>query len=277
MATLVVGVDGSAESLAALSWAVSLAGAEATVVAVEVVPGDVATPLWAEAARSAGAGEVRQTAGDEVSNGLLSVADELHADGVVVGAHRGEGGGTRSLGRATAHLVRHATRPVLVHRTASERSDEDDGPATVAVGVGDGAATEAALRWAATQAVARGLHLRLVRAVGRPSLRRPDSVFDLLARTIDPAAPRQLAESDLSALAAELRRESGGALSVDWEADTGGAAAGLVRATADADLLVVGRHAGRLTERLVSPSLHHVLTHANCPVVVVPAAVTDAG
>jgi len=234
------------------------------------------TPSWAAAARSVGATEVRQVAADEVWTGLSAVADELDASGVVVGAHRSEAGSGRSLGRVTAHLVRHATRPVLVHRTASGRGG-DGGPPTVAVGVGDGPATEAALRWAASWTVAQGLHLRLVRAVGRPSLRRPDSVFDLLARTIDPAAPQQLAESDLAALAVELRREAGDELSVDWEADSGGAAAGLVRATAGSDLLVVGRHTGRLSERLVSPSLHHVLTHASCPVVVVPAPVTDAG
>ncbi len=95
----------------------------------------------------------------------------------------------------------------------------------------------------------------------------------MVARRRWPWAWATLAESDLFALAAELRRQAGDALIVDWETDRGGVGASLVRAATGSDLLVVGCRVGLFTERLVSPSLHHVLTHASCPVVVV----ADAG
>ena len=41
-------------------------------------------------------------------------------------------------------------------------------------------------------------------------------------------------------------------------------------------LLVVGSaHDGPLSRRFTVPTLHHVLTHAPCPVAVVPANVSD--
>jgi len=289
MTTLVVGVDGSPDSLAALRWAAAAAGPAGTVVVVhgfsagdELVLealqsdsarrrrqiGELMAGGWAAVAAATGSTVRSEVHDGEAEHVLLEVAGRTGADAVVVGAHGRRPAVPRSLGHRVAALVRHTDRPLVVVRDGQEGSAPAG--ATVAVGAGHGRATQAALHWAAAWAGERGLHLRLVRAVGRPPL-GPEGLVEVLARTIDPAMPMQWAREDLAELAEGLQREFGPQMVVDWEAEGGLAGSSLVDASRDAVLLVVGRRHRPIADRLVGGSLHHVLTHASCPVVVVPA------
>jgi nucleotide-binding universal stress UspA family protein len=126
-ACLVVGVDASPESLAAVEWALRLAEAlRSRVVAVHAVglledqqlrPHPDVTATVA-AARSLNAGFAGVEVDSEFVDGaaaevLTRIADEQHAVLIVVGS-RGLGRATRLLGSTSEAVLSRATTPVLV-------------------------------------------------------------------------------------------------------------------------------------------------------------------
>lgn len=292
MRRLVVGVDGSPGSLAALAWAARVAP-EAALDAVHVWPSTVevlaaAAPRDRELQRRAASDHLRGawTSGVrqqvralhcEVLDGdpaveLTALAERLDADAIVVGrhGHGAHGGpGAHTVGHLTAALVRRATRPVVVVPGAGVEPVARG--AHIVVGIGHGPSGRVALRWAAALARDRGLGLSLVHAVGLPSMVRAEGLAELLAYTIDPAALGEWAEEDLAELAAEVRDAADVPLPVTWRTSSGRAGPRLVDAAAGAALLVVGVHRGSVADLAAVPTLHHVLTHAPCPVAVVPA------
>ena len=81
---------------------------------------------------------------------------------------------------------------------------------------------------------------------------------------------------DLAQVADELQAATEHEVPISWSSPDGRTGPALVDAGADAALLVVGRHDGDGHERRpMTSALHHVLTHAPCPVVVVPVVETD--
>jgi nucleotide-binding universal stress UspA family protein len=145
--------------------------------------------------------------------------------------------------------------------------------AEVVVGIDDSAASAAALRWAAAHSRATGLPLRLVHT------------WQLSAMAS--AALASGAGEYLEAAAADARARAtrwvldtlgGDAAQTHWSLEVQESPPGplLVKRGHCAALLVVGTHEHTGIRRAVTGSVsHYVLSHADVPVVAVPAPVTE--
>ncbi len=241
----VVGVDGSAASRAAHAWASSIAETHE----VHVDDGEIAPVLHGEAA-------------------------DAGADLIVVGMHEQRRRVLRSLGPVVSTLLRSADRPIVV--VGAEHTPAQRG-GTIVVGIGHGPATEAALRWAAGFATEHDAALDLIRAVPQRPVFRTDGLLDVLAYYVDPSLANQWAREDVERFAAEIDRmgEDGngtGSVATSWSTAPGSTGPVLVDAATHADLLVVGLHdRPGADDHTVAPWCRHVLLHAPCPVVFVPA------
>jgi nucleotide-binding universal stress UspA family protein len=239
--TAVVGVDGSPASVAARAWVATIADDLHEV----------------------------HVADDDVAGAIMRTADEHGADLVAVGMHDQRRRVLRGLGPVVRTLLEKTTRPVVV---VGEGQETTATTTTIVVGVGHGPATQAALRWAGLLARERTARLELVRAVPHRPVFRPDGLLDLMAFYLDPALAAEWAADDLETFAREVDRVTGEEVAVGWTVPSGRTGAVLVEASERAQLLVVGLHdrPGR-DDRDVKPWCRHVLVHAPCPVVFVPA------
>lgn len=308
---VVVGVDGSEDSLAALAWAVDLVGPEGSVHAVHAVhaptpadqvrgrlssdlPADTETmgayptpeerlETWTASVKASSlAKETANITGYVVnsscSRALLDVAEATEAEMVVVGSHGPARHRSRMVGAAIHSLLHDSDLPVAVVRSGQGRLVRPG--RIMIVGIGSGAATAAALAWAGSFATANSLAVRLVHA----ATYQPRPVFNLeramkkalekAAFLFDPEELRLWAESDLSQLADDLRSRTGDAsVNVTVTAELGRPGPVLVTAAepSDVSLIVMGKHFDSpITGYFTTSSLHYVLTHSPCPVVVVP-------
>ncbi len=294
---IVVGVDGSDGSRAALRWARREAEARGWPVVALLAYGFYGRPEQvqdraggiAEEALSRAATEVlRETiaevveaddpelttapetmiAGLEPVDALFQVAEP--SDLLVIGS-RGLGPVRRLLlGSVSTACVRHAAGPVVVVRAPQPR---DERP--VVVGVDGSAESLSALDWAIEHAAARRLALHVIRAWSLP----PDigvRMEDILAA----AARREQTDKELHELVE--RRSRGAGIRVTAELVDGAPAPTLISASDDAELLVVGsRGAGGFSRLLLGSTSATCSLHARTSVAVVhPAAVhpvDDAG
>lgn len=137
----------------------------------------------------------------------------------------------------------------------------------VFVGVDGSEGSAHAVRWAIEEAHARHGELTAVMAWGfldqRPERGHPTFDPQYTAATADAALQQYLED----AVGAEDAREIKRRLVCDI------ATRGLVEASEDADLFVVGsRGLSGLGEFILGSVAHHVARHAPCPVVIVPKA-----
>jgi nucleotide-binding universal stress UspA family protein len=195
---VVVGVDGSDESLVGLAWAVHEATREhrslRVVHAWEVpVPGYVPVPASvdlvresAEAVLAEAVAKAQEWSPGLTVDGLLThgpaarvLAEEgAEAAMVVVGSH-GRGGFARLLlGSSSAALAAHATVPVVV--TRGTQPAEAWRAAPVVVGVDGSAVSEAAIEFAFQAASRRGHGLVVVHAWTQPDV-FVDAAYAVLA------------------------------------------------------------------------------------------------
>jgi nucleotide-binding universal stress UspA family protein len=286
MGTIVVGVDESPSAKSALRWAVREGDARGwTVKAVLAwtylqqhhIDADTKfEPDYGSAqAAEALSRIVTDTLGDDAAGveqeticdlpvpGLLRAAEG--ADLLVVGA-RGIGGFRGLLlGSVSQQCAHHTPIPLVVVREPEAGLDEH-GRIVVAV---DGSSTSLrALRWALDAARARKAPLTVVHA-WRPIMlaaidySAPIVDIDAFATAGQKVVDDALAEVDLSGLPAPIER-----LVVE-----GAPARSILDAATDASLIVVGsRGRGGFAGLLLGSVSQHVITHAACPVVVVPPA-----
>jgi nucleotide-binding universal stress UspA family protein len=274
----VVGMDGSAASRAALEWVCRSAATDDVVHAVHVHAGGAAAATaavqrdldaWVEASAT-GETVVRKVATvGECADELLRVVDDVDAQLLAVGRHSGLL--PHRPGRTTLQLLEHTRCAIAIVGDEAHAAPSN----TVVAGVGHGPATRSALRWAAEYAEAHGTALKLIRAMPNRPVFRSDGLLDVIAWYVDRDMATGWALDDLESAANSVERSTDADLSVSWSASPGSPARVLTEEGASASLLVVGLHQDAdapvgHADHDVPHWLHHAITHAPCPVVVVP-------
>jgi nucleotide-binding universal stress UspA family protein len=274
---IVVGVDGSDGSLAALRWSARTAkarGARVRAISAWQYPAHAVTPagparlpdademdrqtceeLGALIRRELGddAGRVDAEAGRGPAATVLITAART-ADLLVVGA-RGLGGFSGLLlGSASQQCVEHSPCPVVVLRGGTERTG---GPIVVGLDGSDGAAS--ALAWSAAQAEATGTSVVAVHALGAgPNNTTMDAAHAALERWCAPIEERSI-RCDRRVVASDPRT------ALDDVADATGAS-----------LIVVGsRGLGAVRGLLLGSVAGYVARYATRPIAVIPRAATS--
>jgi nucleotide-binding universal stress UspA family protein len=282
---IVVGVDGSPESLGAARWAVAearLRGRPVQVVnaytwPVPVVPMAALPTTWSEeslreAAQAVVDDAVAQVAADgvPVSGAVLTgpapyaLMEAARGAELLVVGHRGRGGFTALLlGSVAATVAAHAHCPVAVIRPHA--ADRRSG-GLVVVGADGSPPSATAVSFAFEEADRRGAQLGVVHAWRPPALSAGTD-----AQTSGYEDPDELAGAE-----AQWLREWIGSwqdkyprVAVRWMLTAERPAGALVEAAGEADLVVVGsRGHGGFAGLLLGSVSQQVLNHAPCPVVV---------
>jgi nucleotide-binding universal stress UspA family protein len=281
MKHLLVGVDGSDASAAALCWAGRLArlvGAEVVVATVfrpdqaEVTPEhhaelarDAERRLeseWSEPLRGTGV-QHRSVLVTGTPDALLEAADREDADLVVVGP-RGHGGfASLHLGSLAHHLAHHTSRPLAIVPAPGAQADIE----RIVVGVDGSQGSGAAVRWCAD--LARVVHAEVLAV----------HAFEPLAEWVpesDPRSWRQRTEREIDEWVAPLR-SAGVSLRTRIIKDIHPVAA-LAHAIDDegADLAVVGtRGLGGFSGMRLGRVPVQLVHRTQIPVVLVPESTLD--
>lgn len=282
MGTVRVGVDGSAAAGRAVTWAVAAArrlGSPLEVMTVYGSPGTLVAnqrPIPPEA----DAEEVVRERVEELVAEHAGPTDDLDLtatvrlghpveqlctaepvpDLLVVGT-RGVGGFAGMLLGSIAHkVVEHAPCPVVV---VPDDPAPDEPRGRLVVGVDGSRAAEAALGWAAREAVARGAELEVVVVWDRDREPRVPVAGDAALATSEEAASR---------LAERVRGRArdvvaGHEVATTSTVERGRPARVLVQRSADADLLVLGATTADQPPHLGSV-VHRCLRDSRVPVVV---------
>ena len=281
---VVVGVDGSEESLLAAEWAALEANRQRLPLRIVSAPAmmprihssRVSPATVANVLRDASARALRTavTRAEEVAPGLeiatellsgppaLAVADSGSGAAMLVVGARGAGGfAAMILGPVSRYAAARATCPVIVIRRASMAVHRE-----VAVGVRDPEDTTEALTFAFEEATVRHADLVVVHAwYWFPSaLRAP---VDQDAKST-PFHPEQISDEASRSLSASLNqwREKYPDVRVRHDVIHGHPARVLANYSARANLVVIARHG--------SPGIgsiqHALLDHARGPVAIVP-------
>ncbi|MGV9452483.1 universal stress protein [Streptomyces sp. NPDC003635] len=291
---VVVGLDGSRESLAAADWAAREAlrrGLPLRLVHAwegGAAPGESDLPeleaprYWARRVLRSAMDRVNERypqvylSADQVSrspvDALLAEGDE--AELLVLGSRAFSGLGGFMAGSVALATVARATRPVVLVRADQTLADEHepDGAGTpsahtpyrpVVVGVDPAHACEELLAFAFESAASRAAPLRVVHAWRLPYV--PTALEAKAHREVRRAAERAV-ETVLAPW-----REKYPAVRVEALVGEGRPAQGLLDAARDAGLLVVGRKVrpARIGTH-TGPVAHAVMHHVRCPVAVVP-------
>jgi len=285
---VIVGVDGSEESLLAAQWAalearrhalplriVSAPAAVPRLHAYHTSPDEIAAALRGMSARALAAAIARceeVAPGLPIETGLLpgpsavAVADSgAGASMLVVGARGAGGFAAMMLGSVSRYVAAWAPCPVVVVREETTAVHRE-----IAVGIRDPEDVTGTLAFAFEEAALRGADLVAVHTwYWLPSA--PDSSGP--AGALRPPAPAQIAAEAGRHLAATLEQWHGKYPEVQVRQDVirGHPARVLASYSARADLVVIGRHGHPSGPGPGIGSIQHaVLDHAHGPVAVVP-------
>ncbi|UXY34025.1 universal stress protein [Streptomyces albidocamelliae] len=282
---ITAGVDGTAESLAALDWAareavrrdLPLRVVHAWRYAEALATADRDTQHgWASEGVSAAVRGVRErhpelrVSVDVVEGGAADAlaAAAAEAEMLVLGS-RGHGPVVGFLlGSVGQQVIAEAARPVVLVR-AGDRPTAEAAGRDVVVGQHGGAEDSAgALRFAFETAAARGATVRAVRAWTLPPVfaYSPGSM-----KLLDDAGGLEPYERQALADALRPWRERFPGVPVAEHVEMGSAGEVLLSVAGRAQLVVVGRRAHRTAVGArIGSVAHGVLHHADCPVAVVP-------
>ncbi|GAB2958044.1 universal stress protein [Nonomuraea fastidiosa] len=268
---IVVGVDGSTPSHAAVEWAAADARRRRLplrlVHVCEQRRGSAEGLKYCEGTLEAAADRARAAGAQEVVSELLEgnvvealLGQAVTGDCVVLGS-RGVGGfAGLALGSVGLAVAGHAEGPVVVVRAGAETA----GHGKIVVGDDGSDTAREALRYAVEQARARDATLLVVYAWSQPMLATYGPQFtDLFTDTFD--EDRDAAQERLDIWASEYP-------DVRFEGSQVRAhpVAALADASASAELVVVGsRGRGGFAAAVLGSVSHGLLHHAVCPVAVV--------
>jgi nucleotide-binding universal stress UspA family protein/predicted N-acetyltransferase YhbS len=193
---------------------------------------------------------------------LHHVAEEEHADMLVVGStHRGQIGRVL-VGGVTAGVLHHAPCPVAVAPLGYAANGAQ--PKTIAVGFDGGKESKDALLLAGALAKACGAQVRILSAVATPVFATTAGSYE--ADWLDEAEQGCRVEADL---AMQTLEHMGVASSTNVV--LGLAAEELVELSHDVDLIVVGsRGWGPVRRLLLGSTSERLVREAACPVIAVP-------
>ena len=285
---IVVGIDGSALSKAALRWA--LAEALRRAATVEVVhawsPPTIAfTPYASTAVPVVGAEDVEAAAARAMTRTMAEVADVAEgvdvttsiergnaaevlatkakgASMLVVGSHGHGGFAGMLLGSTSTQLLHHAPGPVVVVNSSTLQPS-----GRIVVGVDGSAPSIEALRWALEEARLRRVGVDVVHGWQYPGVLFFGETMVIAADDVAEGAADVLQQT-MAAVADEV-----GDLDVRTFVERGHPVGVLAEHAKDAALVVVGsRGRGGFTGLLLGSVSSEVVHHAPCPAVVVRTA-----
>ncbi len=291
---ILVGADGSTESLAAVAWAADRAlrtGARLHIICTYALASYSAAALDGgyavlddEALRQ-GAQQVVDEAvtharqrGDVRVSGSVEPGDPAavlvemsrEVSLVVVGSRGGGGFADRLLGTVSSALPAHAKCPVVVvpRRTSGKAFTPVE---RIVVGTDGSDVASSALRTAIDEAQVWGANLTVVSAIPIAS---GGGMMSWLPTSVDrDALFKEVRQGLDNAIASAL---DGRDLKVARHALDGNAASLLIEFSTAVDLLVVGtRGRGGFAGVLLGSTSQMVLGHSTCPVMIVPSTHTD--
>ncbi|MCK9925969.1 universal stress protein [Frankia sp. Mgl5] len=283
--TILVGIDGSAGSEAALHWALETARIEHRPVTALLgwTADGLPRPVYRAAVNADHKGlaaaaaamldrtiervpmpdppvELHKIVVDQDPVDAL-VAEAKNASLTVIGA-RSPGLAHRILaGSVAQQLLHHCSGPVVVVRGTVTGDQPDQRP--IVVGVDGSEPSQAAVRWAAAKAAERGAPLHLVHGF-RSNITTFGVPLDEFYPSLRTGAEQLLAD----VATADLDDDSDVKVSLQAVDDTPTRA--LLNASADAQLVVVGtRGRGGFAELVLGSTAHQCVLHAACPVAVI--------
>ncbi|MEO8283964.1 MAG: universal stress protein [Pseudarthrobacter sp.] len=305
---LVVGVDGSEGSMAALRWAVSeaqLRGAAVHIVMAWRHPQSYwPATVWTMMMDSSG--DTRQTMANAAETEVERLGKDAYqgqnaditweaveghpaevlvrvaegAGALVVGS-RGNGGFAEVLlGSVSQHVVAHARCPVvLIPAPAGESvsastiaaAHTNDPFGRIVVGVDGSDGSLAALAWAVKEAELRGAAVHAVIAWER--ITGPGATNGWAVGTGGPSGDTDPVLATATVEVTRLAKEAvkGSDVKISCEAIEGDPAQVLLQCAESAAALVVGsRGHGGFVGALLGSVSQHVVAHARCPVVLIP-------
>lgn len=288
MRNVIVGVDGTEGSLAALRWAAETVGPDGrlhAVVAVnpwterlvnaiggrdvpfhDVLDRELVETWTAEAGFAVG--ELQTSVSSSSAAAALeeeATADD--ADAIVIGRHRGTFGGAHRIGHSTNRLLRTTEHPVVVV-PAGGAPGLDGG--NVVIGIGHGDATRSAVRWGAQLVRTRQVTIELLHSMGDAPVFQADGPIDLVRHEFGGGDQEAFASGRVEHFAALMQTLGGPGLEMTVSTPPGLAALQLDEASERSSLLVLGRHRSMWDGgHHTAQPLRHVLTHAACPVAVI--------
>ncbi|MEV1065638.1 universal stress protein [Streptomyces sp. NPDC050263] len=284
---ITAGVDGTDESLAALSWAAREAvrrDLELRVVhawrfqpnaAAEVADRDAQERWVREAAERSVATVAERHPGLTVTTEIREggpvetlVAAAADAELLVLGSRGHAAVVGFLLGSVGQQVIAEAARPVVLVRAGDQPAIEAAGHEIVVGQQGEADDSAPALRLAFETAAARGASVRAVRAWTLPPVfaYSPGSM-----KLLDEAGGLEPYETKALAEALEPWRERFPDVPVVEHVEMGSAGQVLLSVAGRAQLMVVGRRARRTAVGArIGSVAHGVLHHADCPVAVVP-------
>lgn len=287
---VLVGVDGSPESLAAMDWAVARAarqGWRVHVLCAYSLPSFTAASLDGgyaalddHAIRSGAQAVVDEAVARAEGSGVLvtssletgdpaGVLVDLSDDATVavVGTRGGGGFTDRLLGTVSSALPAHSHCPTVVvpHRT---QGSEYTPVRRIVVGVDGSASARKALQWAVKEAEAWEAELTAIAAVPMAS---GAGALAWLPAAVDRDQVLFDVRSGLDRAVAEALEGRSG-IEVRRHALDGNPAELMAEFSTAVDLVVVGsRGRGGFSGLLLGSTSQAVLSHASCPVMVVPS------
>jgi nucleotide-binding universal stress UspA family protein len=293
MGRVVVGVDESSGAAAALSWAVREAEMRNWSLTAllawgfldqhHAVSGQPFNPSYSESdavaaldaivaaaiGAAAAATVERRVVNDLAARALLAASVE--ADLLVVGA-RGLGGFSGLLlGSVSQQSLHHATCPVAVLREGTHHAVERIG--RIVVGIDGSDTARRALEWALDAARVHQAAVEVVHAWTMPYGSGVGMGMGIVAAAFDVTPAEDAARRTLDA-AVDSADTSGLPSPVTRTMTCGSAAAAILEAAEDADLVVVGsRGLGGFKGAVLGSVSHNIAHRATCPVVVVPPAI----